>query len=1076
MSAATVGDVPARSAEAPTVEEASAPARFFFLRPVFAILLTLLLVAVGLGAYMMLVKESLPDLEIPQATVTAFWAGADPETMEQEVTEPIEREISGVRGLKSFSSASYDSSTVITVEFDANADLDQSMQRLRAAVDDARGDLPREVESPNVEQVAVDDRPILSVVLYGDVDGAILAEAAEDLEDRLENVAGVNEVGLGGKREEVVRVRLIPSRLVALGLSPVAVRDAIQAANLDMPWGQIEGAQSGARLRLYGRFRDVEDLRTLPVARLDGGGGRTVLLGEVAEVYRGLARETSRAFFSRDGAPFRPSIEVSITKVPGADTVEVVRRARAALAEAAESRDWPHGLAYEITADQSEQIWDSLINVLNNGWQAVLCVFAVLLVMLSWREGLIAGLAIPLTFLGALGAIWALGYTLNELVIIGMVLALGLVVDVFILMMEGLHEGIFVQRLSFDRAALQTVRRYALPAAAGTATTILALLPLMAIGGLAGKFIRVMPVTTIACLVVAFVVALLIAVPLSRFVIGRVAREDAPIGRVDRIATALSDGLRGWSLRTTLHRRRTALLWSIGAFALFALAIAAFTQVPTILYPKSDGRNLGVTVELPSDTPLDTSERVAERVGAVLRDKPYLESVVELVGKTSPMTQTSIADALTPSTGDYLLGFSARFVPREAREAPAYAYVDALRDEIEAAVDRMHGGASVLLVPETGQPSNEDPIQVEITGTDVDRLRTISQALQAALRAIPGATDVRDNLGPVQTEIRFVPRREALDFYGISQQDLASQVRIAMSEDEIGTFPISGPDEDLEIRLGTAWPSRGGEPGGPTRIDELATIKVFDREGNTVPGLAVLETRTGSAPVAITHKGGERAVQVSAKTSGRPAGEIVAELTPVLERMSADWPTGYAFSLGGEVEEAAETFASAGLMLVVAVLLVFALLVLLFGSFVQPAIILLTIPLGLIGTFGGFFLAGIPFSFFAMVGVIALVGIVVNNAIVMIDTMNDYLARGSSVAEAAAHGAADRLRPIVSTSLTTVLGLIPLAIGNPMWRPLCYAIIFGLIAATVMSLVIVPCLYLLLTRAKQHRALDGADA
>ena len=539
-------------------------ARFFFLEQTFGILLALLFTVSGLFAYNTLVKESLPDLDIPQASISTSWPGADPQTIEQEVTEPIEKEIKSLKGVKSVNSASFDSFSMIAVEFLASEEPSEAMSLLRARVADAEAKLPVDAEKPTISQVSVDDRPILSFVLYGDIDQQVLSRLSETIQDELERIAGVNEVELGGLREEVIQILLKPERLLSLGISPTKVRDAVQAANLDMPWGAIENEEFGARVRLSGRFRDEVELAELPVARLGAdGSGRLVRLGEIAEVSRQLEKENVRAFFSWKGSSYSPSIEVSVKKTPGEDTIAVAERVREAIEKLSGRADWPQTLRYEISQDESEQIWDSLSDVLNNAWQAMLAVFVILFLLLTWREGLIAGLSIPLTFLGALVLIWALGYTLNELVIIGMVLALGLLVDVFILMMEGMHEGIFIEKLSFNQAALKTVKRYALPAIAGQLTTILALLPLMAISGTAGKFIRVLPVTAIACLVVAMVVALFIAIPLSRIVLGRVkaSPESGHLTKADELTKRYSDKLLAWSLKTSLRNRKSAAVW-----------------------------------------------------------------------------------------------------------------------------------------------------------------------------------------------------------------------------------------------------------------------------------------------------------------------------------------------------------------------------------------------------------------------------------------------------------------------------------------------------------------------------------
>jgi len=1064
---------------APDVSKASGLEKFFILQPTFGLLLLVLIIASGVMAYGLLVKESLPDLEIPQATVSTFWPGADPQTIEQEVTEKIENELSTLRGVKAINSASFDSYSLIAVEFNANADLRESMQLLRTKINDAEAELPRDAEKPTVTQISVDDRPFISVVLFGDVNAAILSRVAQDLEDRLERVQGVNEVKIGGLRNEVIRIQMKPERLGALGISPTVVQATVATANRDMPWGAIDSDELGATARLYGRFRDLDDLRKLPVARLDGAGGRVVRLEEIADVRRDLERETSRAFISLDGAPYKSSIEISLTKVPGGDTLKAIENVKAELARFRKDASWPHNLEYEITNDSSEKIWESLIRVFNNAWQAMLCVFVVLLFMLTWREALIAGLSIPVAFLGAMSLVWALGYTLNEMVLIGMVLALGLLVDVFILMMEGMHEGIYVENRSFGQAALSTIRRFALPAFAGQMTTILAMAPLMAVSGVSGKFIRILPITTICCLVMSFIVAVAVDVPLSRYLLGRNAGSNKKT-LVDRITLWLTEVIGGFNLRFTVVNRPVAVLWVIAAMAGFVLATMAFSTLPTQMYSERDGRNLGVTVELPAGATLETSQRCADMVGEILREKKYLESTVKLVGQKSPMSTGALTDALAPTQGAYLAGFSSVFKPREERRFPAYEYVDGLRAEVTAVVDKHFPGGSVILAAETGKPEAGDPVQIEITGNEMSVLRDLSKQVQNALSAEEGTVDVRDNLGNLQVDIRLKPKRESLDFYGITHDELAAQIRFAMADQEIGKFAIDGVSEDLEIRLGMAWPSRQGALGGPTTMEELMTVRAFRSDGKTTPMLAVVTPSVGTSPVSITRKDGQRSIVVSSKLQNRIASELLDDVTPKLVELQKTWPSGYTFHIGGEAEDAAEAFSSTGQAMIVALFLVFALLVLLFQSFTQPFIIVLTIPMAMTGTFGGFYLLGMPFSFTAMIGIVSLIGIVVNDAIVMVETMNEYLRRGATVRQAAAKGGADRLRPIVSTSLTTTIGLVPLMLSDAMWEPLCLAIIFGLTASTVLSLLIIPPLFLLLTRKQpgqpSHYAGDAGDA
>lgn len=430
--------------------------------------------------YVSMVKESDPDIKIARAMITTPWPGTDAETIENRVTDKIEKEIKTLQGIKDVDSATFNSYSIIDVEFRAEAPVAGSIQELRGKVDDAIPELPSESEGreqPDFEQVSQQDAPILTVGLFGpNLDTATLSRTAEDLKDVLESVKNLREVNLSGSRDEVIHIQLIPNRLTTLGISSTQVRDAIQGSNRDASWDRVRDDAIGAQVRMFGRFRTLADLKALPVARLTDN--RIVRLDEVADVRRDLERESNRAALSWEGDSFQPTILMEIVKVAGSDSIQVVNGALQALEEARQDpKLWPSGMEYRVLSNDADAINNELSNLFSNVGQASFFVFIILLFALTWREALIAGLAIPLTFIGATFFLWLGGQTLNSMVLIGMILALGLLVDVFILMLEGLHEGIFVQGLGFSEAALQTVKTYAGPAFAGQLTTILALPP-----------------------------------------------------------------------------------------------------------------------------------------------------------------------------------------------------------------------------------------------------------------------------------------------------------------------------------------------------------------------------------------------------------------------------------------------------------------------------------------------------------------------------------------------------------------------------------------------------------------------
>ena len=1047
--------------DVPDVSGASGLTKFFFLKTVFGILLVVLLLFGGLMAYQSMVKEADPDIKIAKAMITTTWGGADPETIESQITDKIEKELKSLKGLKKIQSSSFSGVSQISVEFVANADVTESIQLLRQKVDDAEPEINSEADKPKIEQLSVQDAPILTVALYGKLDPPVLSRAAEDIQEKLEKVPGVREVNLVGQREEVIHVQLIPSRLSALDISPTTVSNRIQTANRDMPWDQIENTQIGSQVRLFGRFRTLEDLRSLPVTRLGGNQGRIVRLDEVAQIRRDLEREKNRAFISWQGSEFEPVVNLDVVKVPGSDSINVVNNALKELESLKKDPNtWPHSMDYRITSRDDETIQKDQNDLISNVVQAVICVFIILLVALTWREALIAGLSIPLTFLGAIFILWLTGQTLNSMILYGMVLALGLLVDVFILMMEGMHDGLFVEGLSFDQAALKTVKTYAGPAFSGQMTTILAMAPLMVISGTMGKFVRLMPITAITCLLLSYVIALLVDIPLSRFLLGNV-KGGAKKTRIDKFTEWFSQRFNRWSLNFTVRNKATSAAWIAGTLALFICALFAVAQLPGTLFPDDDNRNLSINIELSPTATLNQSQQVADDLGEILRSKSYFESVTKLVGQKSNLVEES---GMKPTQDNYLLGFSAVFTQEEKRKLPSYEYLDELRTELNQALRPYPGASVVFNTPGTGEGG--DPIEVELKGKDMEKLRQISGEVQLALRQVQGTQDVRDGLGDMRSDVKLQPRREAMNFYGITQDDLALQGRYIMTDNDIGDYPIGGGEDDLEIRISTAFPSRQGAVGGPTRRDELTSIQLFSEEQGAISALSVLDIEESVAPLSITHTDTERTVTVYSKTNNRTSGEILADLKPKLDEMKKKWGGGYDYKFAGDAETQGETFGSAIQMSYVALFLVFSVLVLQFGSFSQPFIIMLTIPFAFIGTFGGFSLFQIPLSFPAIIGIISLVGIVVNDAIVMVETMNKHRENGMKVRQAAARGASDRVRPILTTSITTIVGLIPLAISDPVWFPLCMAIIFGLCASTLIALLVIPCLYLQLTPNK----------
>lgn len=1021
-------------------------------------LLVIVLAFGGVMAFKSMVRENNPDLAIPSAVITAEWDGAASEQVEKQITKPLEDALNGMKGLKKLDSGSQFSFSMIAVEFSADMNIPEVMNQLRAKVDEATAKFPQGVKKPKIEQVSISDMPVLEYVLYGDLDDYSLNLAAKEIAKKLEKHTQIRKVEKAGYQDTSVHVRLLPGRLRSIGLSPLAVQNRIQQANRDMSWGEFDSGKSIEQLYFAGRFESVEKLRALPVART--GDNRVVRLEEVAVVYKGLNRSKTETYFSSNGDKYAKGISIAIKKSPGADTLALVADVKSLMSDMKNATFWPEGLSAAVVADESVLIEQSFNDIFNNIWQAMIAVFIILMVLLTWREAIIAGIAIPLTFAGVLLTLWLMGSTLNTMVVIGMVLALGLLVDVFILVMEGMHENIYVKKMSFPQAAYATVQTYALPAFSGQLTTILAMIPMLAIGGIDGKFIRLIPLTAVLSLVFSYIIGFLIAVPLSQLLLKE--SKVNKLSKVDQFSSLASAKLKHLLLTYVLASKKQSLSFICGAIMIWLGSLYLFSTLPSVLYPKADGRNLAITIRLDPNATLEQSKKVAMLAGDYLNKQPFFENVTMYVGKRSPRAIGSINEQILLNTSYNLVGFSALFIPKDQREFLAYEYLDTLRSGMDKQLANIPG-ITVTFKPELGGSTNDDPLQIVVTGEDISKLREYATQIEHDLSKVTGVTDVRNNLGYFKSQSRVYLNAEALNFYGITEDEFTAQLRIATEADEIGKFKMPGTQDDMKIRLSTFWESSKEFIGGPKSLEELSLLNIYTNQGERVPLTNVIDYQINDVPPLYLHKNTVRSITVMAKVENISVGEVIEQFDPRLQELNQVWSDGYSYYFSGEAESSAETYGSAGIAFVFAIFMVFVVLTLSLGSFSQALVVIFTIPLALIGTFTGFWALSMPFSFPAMIGLISLVGIVVNNAIVMIDTMNGHIKSNKAVSEAASLGAAERLRPILGTTITTLVGLIPLALSDEMWFPLCMAIIFGLVTSTVIAMVVVPAMYSLVT-------------
>jgi len=1036
--------------------------RFFFLDRTFGILLVLLIVVAGVMAYRGIVKESFPDVNIPTAVVVVIWPGAPPELIEKKLIMPLETQILSLKGVKSYTSQSNFTWGMLIIQFEEHRPIETAMQEVRSMVGSVSGSFPRDAETPQVMQASVSMIPIATFTLHGDVDELVLNTIARKLETQLNMIKGVKKVEVSGYRREIVNILLDPARMSALGISPLIVMNAISSTDMFAPVGQFEHQDVNASVKLDARIRDLHTLRNLSVLRQQNG--RVIRLGEMASIRRELENADAQTSVSFNGSEFGNTVNITLYKSAGFDTINIVKEAEEIIEEARKAAGWPSQLQYQVVSNKAEEIEEELSKVITNAGQSMLVVFCILLVMLTWRESIIAGLSIPLTFLGTFAVLWGLGYTLNTLTFIGLIIAVGLLVDDFILMMEGMHEA-RVKGLSLVQAQIATIKTYAVPSFSGSVTTILAFLPVLAIGGFIGQFLRNIPIATVTCLTLSYLISILIDVPLSSYIYAGKRAKAATPGRIDRLSRRASAGLSAWLKRYTVRNKWLAAGWLALTVALFGLSIAAYFQIPKTLNEQRDQRDLGLTLELPQGTPLSESQKVARHVGEQLRQMSYFESIEQYVGKRSPLAQEEDANQEN-SDETHLIGFTCKFLPEGEREKPSYEYLPEIRQTIASVLTAFPSVSFLLHEPKQAE-GYQAAIEIEVYGPAMPVARQLADEVKQTLTQVPGAVDVRASVRGTTTDWRIEPIREALDVYQISAGELSAQLNLFFGATEVGKFMSADTEEELDMYLGMAWPSQDGNAGGPRTWQELDRIHIVNAQRQRIPLGSLVNIYSEDAPATRERKNGRTSVTVMAETEERQPKDVLDEFLPQLREMQQDWPSGYGFTIGGEQEEFGDMVRSFQRAFAFAVLLIFSTLALIFRSFRQTLIIIFSIPFALTGTFLGFFLCNMSLSGNAAAGIVSLAGIAVNDAIVLIDTMNKYRKQGFSIQDAAAQGSGDRLRPVLSTSLTTIVGLIPLALNDAEWAPLCYVIIFGLIASTLITLYVIPALYLLFTPKRQ---------
>ena len=995
------------------------------------------LLAGGLYAYRITPASLTPDIRVPMVFVQTMWPGASVTSVEKEITLPIERELEKLKNLKTLSSFSGAGWSFVMVEFEAGKDTDVALRDVRDGVDEARDDLPPDALAPSVSELAFDEVPILILSLSG-TNPSSLRESAERIQERLESIDGVAGAEIFGAPQRDLLIEPDPLLLRAKGLTLSTLSDLISGVGQDLPIGEVSPGGTETQITFRGRPETIEEIENLYL--LGPGGGFRV--GEIATVRVG-ARHTA-SISRQDGLP---AVSLVITKGTGHNTILVTETVLGIVDE--ERASLPLGQSLALIGEQATTIKARLGGMLKNlGW-GFLLVTIILFAFIGFRSALLISLGIPLSVGFALILMNAGSLTFNNVTLFGLILVLGMIVDDDIIVVENIYRHI-ENGLSPIKAARKGIHEVSVPILTAIGTTILAFFPLTRLSGIMGEFIKYIPFMVIFCLLGALIVGHFIAPPLARIWLKRRSRkhtEQASHWRDRHAALLRRWGMRpGWVLGGAL----TAL-----GLSLFAISFLKFEFFPSV--PDASFR---IKIEAPVGTALERTNEIAYRVEEVLERHPeWIRFVTTNVGTSG----ASVSPNDVGGGGPFYARISGEFHESLWLESPR------IQRELEEELASVPGARIQFEPINMGPPVGRD-IVMQISGTEFSDLILVSEEVEHLMRGFPFLQNVDRSHASSNPEKRVVVDSHLAANHAVSSGGAAREMRGVF--EGLVPFEITLEGESDEIDVVVRYPRNYA-----TEIGDLSLVGFPSLGGGIVPFAAIAHLESHSSPQVLTRRNGTPNISVSAdlRQGIEKEGKIVdlngarAMLLDDLSRLNL--PPGTSLSLEGENTERENSQSELSVAFLVALVMIFLLLVGVFNSFRQALVILSSVPFALIGVVIGLTIMEMAFGFLAMMAVVALTGIVVNDSIVLVDRVNALRKEGLPLLEAVAIGSSQRLRPIMMTSVTTIAAFIPMTLDQSqqglMWAPLGVSIMFGLAFATGLILLVVPCIYILAERKKE---------
>lgn len=998
-------------------------------------LISIIAIAFGAIAIPQLKQQLLPSIELPMVSVLAPYQGASPDVVEKQVVEPIEDSLEAVDGITGVTSTASEGNAVIMASFDYGPDTQQLVADVQQAVNRARVQLPDDVD-PQVIAGSTDDIPTVVLAVTSGKDQQALADQLDrTLVPDLKDIDGVGQVTVDGVRDLQVTVTPDDAKLAKAGLTSAAVSQALQAGGATVPAGSFDEDGSNRTVQVGGGFTSLKQIEDLMVSG-EPGSGKPVRLGSVASVKQEQAPADS--ITRTDG---KPSLAVAVTMDRDGSAVAISDAVEDKLPEI--RKDLGSDATVTVVSDQGPAVKKSIDGLTTEGALGLLFAVLIILVFLaSIRSTLVTAVSIPLSVVLALIVLWTRDLSLNMLTLGALTIAIGRVVDDSIVVLENIkrHLGYGEER---EDAIIKAVREVAGAVTSSTLTTVAVFLPIGLVGGMVGELFGSFSLTVTAALLASLLVSLTVVPVLSYWFLRapkgtpedadearRIAEEKEAKSRLQRIYVPV--------LRFATRRRLTSVLLAI------VILVGTFGMAPllkTNFFDQGEQEVLTVKQELKPGTSLAATDEQAKKVERLLADTKGVKDYQVTIGSSGFMAAFGGGTDTNQASYQVMLEDSASY--------------DDVQDRIEAGLKKLDGVGTTTIA--AGDGFGAQDLSVVVKAADGDVLRKASEQVREAVAGLDDVTDVTSDLAQSVPRVS-VKANDKAAAAGFNDQTLGLAVAQAVRGNTAAQATLDDTERDIVIRSAepaTTLKQLQGLRLGPVKLGDIADVKLVD------------------GPVSMTRTDGQRAATITAKPTGDNTGAVSADLQSKIDQLTL--PAGATASIGGVSEDQDEAFVNLGLAMLAAIAIVFMLLVATFRSLAQPLILLVSIPFAATGAIGLLVATGTPMGVPAMIGMLMLIGIVVTNAIVLIDLINQYRKQGYGVVEAVIEGGRHRLRPILMTALATIFALLPMALGVTgeggfIAQPLAVVVIGGLITSTLLTLLLVPTLYAMLELRKERRA------